>query len=217
MSGARDLAKAGETSAAAAAYRKLFPDGPPAAYAVEYYETMAGAVGYRDKGRLGLKQLVEKNPNNLDAQIAYAQVLTWRPATRLDGLQRLQKLAALSGLSASQSSAIDHAWSETLHWLAQTPESVPEYDAWLKVHPQDADVKSIREHAAVAEPESALLNRTQGYQALANDSVADADKYFSQAVTERPTDGDALGGLAGAYAARPYGGSQRSFGKSRAG
>ncbi|MFT8550700.1 MAG: cellulose synthase subunit BcsC-related outer membrane protein [Acetobacter okinawensis] len=195
VSGARDLAKAGETSAAAAAYRKLFPDGPPAAYAVEYYETMAGAVGYRDKGRLGLKQLVEKNPNNLDAQIAYAQVLTWRPATRLDGLQRLQKLAALSGLSASQSSAIDHAWSETLHWLAQTPESVPEYDAWLKVHPQDADVKSIREHAAVAEPESALLNRTQGYQALANDSVADADKYFSQAVTERPTDGDALGGL----------------------
>lgn len=195
VSNARDLARAGETSAAAAAYRKLFPDGPPPAYAVEYYETMAGAVGYRDKGRLGLKQLVEQNPNNIDAQIAYAQVLTWRPASRLDGLQRLQKLASLSGLTATQSTSIDHAWNETLHWLAQTPESTPAYDAWLKVHPQDAEIKAIRDHAATAEPESALINRTQGYQALANDSIDDADKYFSQAVVERPTDGDALGGL----------------------
>lgn len=195
VSGARSLAKAGETSAAAAAYRKLFPNGPPPAYAVEYYETMAGAVGYRDKGRLGLKQLVEQSPNNIDAQIAYAQVLTWRPASRLEGLQRLQKLAGLSGLSAEQSSSIDHAWNETLHWLEQAPESVPAYDAWLKVHPQDKAIKTIRDQAAVAEPESALINRTQGYQALANDNIDDADKYFSQAVAERATDGDAVGGL----------------------
>ena len=195
VSSARSLAKAGETSAAAAAYRKLFPNGPPPAYAVEYYETMAGAVGYRDKGRLGLKQLLEQNPNNIDAQIAYAQVLTWRPLTRLDGLQRLQQLANIKGLTATQRDSIDHAWSETLHWLAPTPESVPAYDAWLKVHPQDTEMQAVRDRATAAEPESALINRTQGYQALSNNNLPDADKYFSQAVVNRPTDVDALVGL----------------------
>lgn len=195
VSGARSLAQAGETSAAAAAYRKLFPNGPPAAYAVEYYETMAGAVGYRDKGRIGLKQLVTQSPNNLDAQIAYAEVLTWRPASRSEGLKRLQQLANISGLSERQSASISHAWSETLHWLAETPESVPSYDAWLKIHPQDSDILAIRKRAEVAEPENAALNRTQGYQALANDGVNDADTFFSQAVAQRPTDADALGGL----------------------
>ncbi|MFT9295138.1 MAG: cellulose synthase subunit BcsC-related outer membrane protein [Acetobacter orientalis] len=195
VSEARSLAQAGETSAAAAAYRKLFPNGPSPAYAVEYYETMAGAVGYRDKGRLGLKQLVAQSPNNMDAQIAYAEVLTWRPATRNEGLQRLQQLANIHGLSDRQKTSIEHAWSEALHWLAETPESVTAYDAWLKIHPQDTDILAIRKRAELAESENAVLSRTQGYQALANDGVADADTYFSQAVAERPSDADALGGL----------------------
>ena len=76
VSEARSLAQAGETSAAAAAYRKLFPNGPSPAYAVEYYETMAGAGGYRDKGRLGLKHLVAPRPNNMDSQLAFAAVFS---------------------------------------------------------------------------------------------------------------------------------------------
>lgn len=195
VSGARNLARSGETSAAAAAYRKLFPNGPPPSYAVEYYETMAGAVGYRDKGRLGLKQLIAQNPNNVDAQIAYAQVLTWRPATRAEGLNRLQRLANIHGLNATQTSSIEHAWNETLHWLAETPENVPAYDTWLKKHPTDTDILAIRKQAEVAESESASLSRTQGYQALANDGIVDADSFFSKAVAERPSDADALGGL----------------------
>lgn len=195
VSEARNLAHAGETSNAAAAYRKLFPNGPPPSYAVEYYETMSGAVGYRDKGRLGLKQLIAQNPNNVDAQIAYAQVLTWRPATRVEGLNRLQQLANIHGLNATQNSSIEHAWNETLHWLAETPENVPAYDTWLKKHPTDTDILAIRKRAEVAESESASLSRTQGYQALANDGIVDADSFFSKAVAERPSDADALGGL----------------------
>jgi Tfp pilus assembly protein PilF len=195
VSGARNLARSGETSAAAAAYRKLFPNGPPPSYAVEYYETMAGAVGLRDKGRLGLKQLIAQNPNNMDAQIAYAQVLTWRPATRADGLSRLEQLANIHGLNTAQSSSIEHAWSEALHWLAETPENVPSYDTWLKKHPADLDILAIRKRAEVAEPESASLSRTQGYQALANGGIVDADSFFSKAVAQRPSDTDALGGL----------------------
>lgn len=191
----RALAQAGRTAAAAAGYRRLFPNGPPPQYAVEYYQTLAGAVGYRDRGREGLRALVAANPNDMAAQLAYAQALTWLPATRQDGLARLTKLASISSLSADDLAAVRRDWREALHWLPEVPESTPYFDAWLKVNPSDNEISRLRQRASAAESEHAVLERTQAYQDLSASEITDADKHFSNALAQAPNDADALGGL----------------------
>ncbi|GBQ25971.1 tetratricopeptide repeat protein [Gluconacetobacter azotocaptans] len=191
----RQLAREGHTGAAAAGYRKLFPDGPPSQYAVEYYETLAGAIGYREEGRAGLKKLVQADRNNMAAQIAYAQVLTWRAQTRADGLARLQQMAALPDLRPQDRDAIRQAWRAALNWLQEAPESVPYFDAWLALNPGDTDVQTLRTKAQGALSEQAVLERTQGYQALDAGDIEGAGAHFAAALTHAPNDGISLGGL----------------------
>ncbi|MBB2200510.1 cellulose synthase subunit BcsC-related outer membrane protein [Gluconacetobacter tumulisoli] len=191
----RQQARDGHTGAAAAGYRQLFPDGPPPQYALEYYQTLAGAMGYREEGREGLRKLIQTDRNNMAAQIAYAQVLTWREQTRAEGLARLQKLAALPGLRAEDRDAIRQNWRAALRWLSEAPESVPYFDAWLAMNPGDADIQALRTKAQGGLSEQAVLDRTQGYQALGSGDVQGAGTHFAAALARAPNDGDTLGGL----------------------
>jgi cellulose synthase operon protein C len=191
----RALARDGHTVAAAAGYRRLFPEGPPPQYALEYYQTLAGAVGYRDQGREGLRTLVATDPNNVPAQIAYAQVLTWRDPTRPEGLSRLQRLDGVAGLSAPDRAAIRQSWRAALHWLAEAPESVPYFDAWLGRNPGDTEIQELRAKAQTAQPEASVLERTEGYQDLGSGNIISAGEHFSHALATSPNDSDSLGGL----------------------
>ncbi|WP_323991325.1 cellulose synthase subunit BcsC-related outer membrane protein [Nguyenibacter sp. L1] len=191
----RAAARSGQTSAAVAGYRRLFPDGPPPQYALEYYHTLAGAVGYRDQGLTGLRNLVAADPDDVAAQIAYAQVLTWRDATRLGGLARLQRLDGLPGLSAPDRAAIRRAWRTALLWLPEAPETVPYYDAWLRLDPGDTEIGTVRGKARAAQPQGVAQDRTQGFEDLNAGRLDAAAAHFMHALTGSPNDPDALGGL----------------------
>ncbi|MBB2205539.1 cellulose synthase subunit BcsC-related outer membrane protein [Gluconacetobacter takamatsuzukensis] len=191
----RALVRDGHTAAAASGYRQLFPSGPPPQYALEYYQTLAGAVGYRDQGQEGLRNLVAADPNNVPAQIAYAQVLTWRESTRAGGLSRLRRLDGIPGLSAENRAALRQDWRTALAWLPPTPDSVPYFDEWLAQNPDDTEVRGLRAKAEAARTDPAVLERTQGYHDLEAGSLSTADRHFSNALATAPNDSDALGGL----------------------
>ncbi|MFZ4409630.1 MAG: tetratricopeptide repeat protein, partial [Paracraurococcus sp.] len=92
---ARRLAQTGRSAEAIAQYRAVFRGGtPPDSYAQEYYSTLAGTEGGFEDARAGLARLVERAPGDTRLQLTYAQVLTYRDATRADGIARLRRLAA---------------------------------------------------------------------------------------------------------------------------
>ena len=132
---ARDLARQGHATAAVEKYRALFHGGaPPDAMAVEYNQVMAGTEGGWDAARAGLAQFVSRNPQDARGQLAYAELLTYRPATRADGIGRLAILAN----NPATADAARTAWRQALDWVPVDPASMPLYQAYLAVHPDDA-------------------------------------------------------------------------------
>ena len=132
---ARRLAQAGRGAEAVAQYRELFRSPtPPDSYAQEFYATLAGTEGGYDEARAGLARLVERSPNDQRLQLAYAQVLTYRDATRADGTARLRRLATGSNANGAATAA----WRQALLWAGPNPAMVPELEAFLERHPNDA-------------------------------------------------------------------------------
>ena len=191
---ARRLAQSGKQAEAVQRYNRVFKGNPPPdALAVEYYQTLAGAEGGYDQAKEGLARLVRQNPQDLRAQLAYAQVLTYRDATRLEGVQRLTALAQSSAVAdqATQS------WRQALGWLSDTKDSIPPLQAYLASHPGDTGIANKLEQVknplmTASLPERA---RIQGFDALNQGKLADAEKLFQKAVDADANDADATGGL----------------------
>ena len=136
---ARRLAHDGRNAEAVARYQRLFRgNDPPAGLAVEYYNSLAGTEGSADAARSGLGRVVAANPNNLRAQIAYAQLLTYQEPTRAEGIQRLAVLAQSPEVAAVASKA----WRQALEWLPISAPSVPAYQSWLTGHPNDGAIST---------------------------------------------------------------------------
>lgn len=197
LSGIRALGAAGKNDAAVAGYRSVFGSGPPPGeLATEYYQTMAGTpAGWAD-AKAGLARIVAANPNDLQAQLAYGQLLTYREPTRTQGIARLQGLAALSDRSPQVASDAARNWHQALLWLPSDKASVPAYQAWLQTHPDDAVITERIKDASVQAPlDAAGTSRGSGFKSLADNQLDDAGKQFEAALALSPKDADALGGL----------------------
>ncbi|MBV9654406.1 MAG: BCSC C-terminal domain-containing protein [Acetobacteraceae bacterium] len=192
---ARDLARQGHAAEAIDRYRALFHGtAPPDSMAVEYYQVLAGTENGWDAARNGLAQAVARNPQDTRGQLAYAQLLTYRPATRADGIGRLAILAR-NPATADNASA---TWRQALDWLPTDAASVPLYEAYLAAHPNDpgitqklADARNPRRTPA----DEAGLDRQHGFAALQANRVSDAEAAFEAALKINGEDADALGGL----------------------
>ncbi|MGB0538714.1 MAG: tetratricopeptide repeat protein, partial [Alloalcanivorax venustensis] len=116
---ARALAKAGDAGAAVARYEALFDGaGPPPDLALEYYQTLAGVDARWREARDGLEQVVRDNPCDPAARQALAEVLTYRQATRDQGIEQL------AGLWRDQERLqVIAPWRQALLWLPQEPAS----------------------------------------------------------------------------------------------
>ncbi|AHK71320.1 cellulose synthase operon protein BcsC [Gluconobacter oxydans DSM 3504] len=192
---ARTLARSGNATEAVRIYKRLFPNGPPDGYALEYYQVMAAAKPLRNEGIAGLRSLVRTNRNNIAAQIGYAESLTWSEETRSEGMERLQRLAGVSALSGEQRASVIRAWRTALYWLPVTSRSIPFYDAFLSVLPQDRDVLERRSRAEHAPSEESAQIRTEGFQALDHANLQQAERDFNNVLLTHPDDADAVGGL----------------------
>ena len=134
---ARALAKAGNAAGAVARYEALFDGaGPPPDLALEYYQTLAGVDARWGEARDGLAQVVRDNPNDLAARQALAEVLTYRQATRDQGIELLAAL-----WRDQQRLQVIAPWRQALLWLPQEPASADALRDYLAVRPDDAVVR----------------------------------------------------------------------------
>ncbi len=95
LANARRLASDGRFEEAVAAYRRLFHgDAPVPGLAAEYYRTLGATQASWTATRDALSAQLRADPQDLRAQIAFAELLTYRGATRELGIERLRRLAA---------------------------------------------------------------------------------------------------------------------------
>jgi tetratricopeptide (TPR) repeat protein len=194
LSEARRLAQAGKQTEAVAGYNRVLKGNPPPDdLAVEYYQTLAGSEGGYDQARDALAHLVRQNPQDLKAQLAYAEVLTYRAAGRLEGIQRLASLAQIPAI-ADQATP---AWRQALGWLPDTKEAIDPLQTYVATHPEDSELNSKLELAKNPLLGASPLVRTRiaGFDALTKNHLAEAETAFQRVVDSDPTDADATGGL----------------------
>ena len=193
---ARAFARDGHTAEAVAAYQRVFHGTtPPANMAVEYYQTLSGTEGGWEQARDGLGRAVIADPRDLQAQLAYAQVLTYRQQTRAEGILRLQSLAA----SPATAAAAQRSLHQALLWLPDQPASAAPLQTYLQLHPNDAQLQQ-KLQTAQNPPQTGPVDvvgqlRVTGWADLNSGKLDEAAAQFEDALKQTPTDADALGGL----------------------
>lgn len=201
---ARRLAQMGKSASAVEQYQKAL-GGKPATpeLRLEYYQALSATPNGWDEARKGLEDLARDNPDDPRYALAYAQHLTYRDATRRDGIARLEQLAG-DGKVGPQARA---SWRQALLWLAARPSDQPLYDAYLKLVPDDPAVKA-RYESMVKQDQEGRLRATEnaandargrtvgeGFAALDRDDLVTARARFASVLAASPNDGDALGGM----------------------
>jgi len=192
---ARRLAQEGRNAAAVERYRRLFHDAePPDTLATEYYQVLSGTEGGWQQARDGLARLVARDPKNTRAQLAYGELLTYRDATRAEGISRLAALAA----NPATAEAAAKPWRQALQWLPADSASIPALEAYLARHPDDGAVAARLAEARNpprAPADEASKQRTLGFDALNAGRLRDAETAFQGSLDRNPNDADALGGM----------------------
>ena len=186
---ARQLAQTGKPDEAVAAYRKAFKgDTPPPNLAVEFYQTEASTDAGWDAARDGLAALVRSNPQDLRAQLAFAQVLTYREGTREDGVDRLATLSQQPSLKA----AARKSWRDGLLWSGDDVRSQTQLETYLKDNPSDPEIESRRADLKASVPDEGARDRLAGYQAMDAKDLTEAQKDFQAALEFNNQDIEAM-------------------------
>lgn len=191
---ARRLAREGRGDAAVARYRAVFGGtAPPAAYALEYYQTLSGTAAGAEEGQRALAGLADGPNGDARARLALAQALTYRPQSRAEGVGRLADLAAEPALATEA----QRAWRQALVWGLGDPALAPSLDDYLRRYPRDTELATRRaslQRAPAATDEQAAT-RQRGFTQLESGQLAESIRQFEAALAADPNDADALGGL----------------------
>ncbi|AVO49527.1 cellulose synthase [Melaminivora suipulveris] len=199
---ARNLARSGQAEQAMSSYRQALGEAEPTGpLALEYYQTLGGTSGGWDSARRGLERLARESPNDSKISLALAQHLTYREATRREGINQL---ARLSG-DAEVGKAATDAWRKALAWTGTRASDIPLYQAFLRAHPGDEavtarlrEVEAAQRSArtqAVATRDPLRERSSEGFKALEEGDLEAAEAEFRSVLQARPQDGDALGGM----------------------
>ncbi|MGU4701480.1 BCSC C-terminal domain-containing protein [Burkholderia cepacia] len=203
ISDARRLAQTGQNARAAQQYQRALQGAPSSpALQLEYFQALAATPSGWAEARRGLERLARDNPDDPRYALAYAQHLTYRDATRRDGIARLEQLSAGGkvGKEARQS------WRQALLWLAARPSDQVRYLAYLKVVPDDPPVKArydsmVRQDQTAGEGDQRGTSNEargraigDGFAALERGDLDTARARFDAVLAASPSDSDALGG-----------------------
>ncbi|PYD71687.1 cellulose synthase [Novacetimonas hansenii] len=193
---ARALVAQGKMHDAMVKYREIFGHGePPPELAMEYYRILGGTpLGYQE-ARTKLADYVARNPHDLDAALTYYQVLTYQAVSRTDGMAGLERL--MSGhVPAGIHTEAMAAWRGALLWEPVAGQTIPLYDEWLSLHPDDGEIRALRQRAQAEQGRLDSANdRMQGYTLLAQRRYGDAEALFHKALAIDDKDIEAIGGL----------------------
>lgn len=195
---ARMLAASGEIDQAMQAYdRALQGREPQGNIALEYYSFL----GYTDKGLApaisGLQRLSREMPGNPYVQLALGKHLIRDENRRAEGVRLLGQLAQRKDVGADAT----ESWRAGLMWLgAPSAAEKPLFEAYLKAHPDDKEVRAVYDNPAAKRGAPAVAWRqdprlARGFAALKNRDLPAAEAAFQEKLRATPNDPDALGGL----------------------
>ena len=193
---ARAASRAGKTDEAVSLYRQML-DGRPLVgpLALEYYQTLGGSSTGWEEARKGLEKIYADDPDNALAGLAYGQHLTYRAATRREGIRVLADLSRKPQVAR----AATDAWRKALIWLEASKADQSLFQAYLGVQPNDVAIKArvaSFSQTYVAKPlDARSLALRDGFSALNVGDVGEAEKRFEGLLTAGPKNPDALGGL----------------------
>lgn len=198
---ARQLAAAGETDKAIQAYDQALQGREPQGdLALEYYALLGYTRAGMPRAIQGLERLSRDNPGNGAVQLALAKHLIRDEGRRAEGVRLLSQLAQRKDVGAD---ATDN-WRAGLLWMgAARPGSKPLFEAYLKQHPDDEEIRTALKTGAAASARSSASapvwrqdpRLARGFAALKRGDLAAAETAFQEKLRATPNDADALGGL----------------------
>jgi predicted Zn-dependent protease len=185
--------------AAAAIFRKLYPNGPPSDdLTLEYWQIIANIPGGWYPAREGIAKLARDNPDNLRYRLALAEHETSRlPLKR----QALQVIIDISKIPAYSKQA-RQAWRSAMMRLSDSPANLPLLRDYLIAEPNDSALHEKRDVIAhvrekhrrlMADPDYRAGN--EGLALLEKGELDAAEPLLEQALRARPNDSELVGGM----------------------
>jgi len=206
------LAQAGQYARAMTILRQVYgANPPPGDAALSYYQTEAATEDGRPHAIAGLRELIDKYPQDSRYQIALGKILTYNPRTREEGRKLLEKHPADPQAA--------EALRQSLMWDAQNPATTEDIRAYLTKHKDQqlsaalaqTDAAARRAGRKPGEPppppptpeqlaaQAALRERSAetqaAYNALNGKRYAEAEQRFQAIIAKEPQNAQALAGL----------------------
>lgn len=196
---ARRLADAGERDKATGVFRKLFNGRvPQGTIGREYYTNLGFSDNDWPEARQGFERLIKQNPNDSVLALFYAKHLARREGTREEGIRTLARLTTHPDIAGDA----DQSWRLALVWGgAPTAAQVPLFEAFLKVHPDDQEIRDLMNKGRQQQAGGGGATWQQdpdvarGLKALEKGDLATAETAFNARLKTKADDADALGGL----------------------
>lgn len=176
---ARALASSGNVTAALVEYQKLFTGVmPPKELVSEYYLTMSGDPNFYQRALTGLVNYIKSNSNDVNAQITYGKILSYRQSTIRKGISVL-------AFYAPKSQDADKSLRQALLWLNPEQSDEKFYSDYASRHPNDSEVKAHYDSTIIG----GLTKKA--YDKSSSDKL-DAIHDFEKILAKNPNNQDAL-------------------------
>ena len=191
---ARTLAAQGKKEAALAKYRQLFKgDVIPADLASDYYPLYVSSLPDEsveaDQALTAVKELAEKNPKDINLQLAAAWSLILTTGGRTEGMERLAKLEKIPAMTERANSL----WRQALLWEGPALDSQEHLENYLKTHPSDPQLEAKRAEYVASLPDIGVRSRWKAGDAIEAKDYKAAEGYLKTALDFDKTDAEAMG------------------------
>ncbi len=152
----RRLVDIDRTEGVREALDRLFPDGPPGgALGIDYYLLLGGVPGNFPIAYRGLERLAARHPDDPRYRLASARLMLRHSESRLAGTRLLARLVERDDLPAAE---VDHWLAGGLLRLGMDQAPAELVRAYLQRHPDDADMKALRDRQQRSIEERGLLS-----------------------------------------------------------
>jgi tetratricopeptide (TPR) repeat protein len=198
---ARRLVDAGDHEGAAVQYRKVLGGREPQGlFAREYYNNLAYTDAGWPEARRGFERLIREKTSDPYVPLFFAKQLVRREDSRAEGVRALAKLSTRADIGGDA----DESWRLALTWIdTPTAAQKPLFEEFLKVHPDDDDIRTRMNKANVSVKEAPAWQQdphvARGLKALDAGDRRTAEKEFQARLQQKSNDVDALGGMGVVY------------------
>src|SRR5215472_2678321 len=173
-------------------YREIFGDQQPplCKWSEPFYETEAASTGGREKAISQLRQLCAANPNQEAYRLWLANVLSYDPKTRIEGLRLFESIKDPGMVEQARAQ-----WRQALLWEKNNPDALVLIEDYLK-HYSDPDLQSIAAAFRAKQQENiADADKERGFKALRSQDMETAAASFNKVLRQSADDVNAMTGL----------------------